>query len=300
MGSGMWLGCISGIGNSLEPGNIMCLKRSSGTGNSAEAGNIMCLKCSSGTGNSAEPGSIKCLKRSSGTGIERKQRMKAVVFDMDGVLFDTERLCMKAWMAVAEQNGLPGMEEIFPQCIGLNANDSRRIVLEAYGEDFDYPHFREQTSLWFKEYIANNGLPIKPGVREILGWLKTTSYAVGLASSTRKETVSGHLGMAGIGDSFDVLVTGDMVEHSKPRPDIYLRACRELGVEPEQAYAIEDSPNGIRSAYAAGMRPLLVPDMIIPDEEIRQMSAAEFKDLNEVLAYLRGGVCVKTPCDGTV
>jgi HAD superfamily hydrolase (TIGR01509 family) len=213
--------------------------------------------------------------------------MKAIVFDMDGVLFDTEILCMKSWVAVAEKNGLPGMEDIFPQCIGLNANDSRRIVLDAYGEDFDYPGFRKQASVWFWDYIEQNGLPVKPGVGELLDWLKTMPIAVGLASSTKRESVCHHLEDAGIRDSFSVIVTGDMVEHSKPLPDIYLRACRELGVEPCQAYAIEDSPNGIRSAYAAGMRPLLVPDMLAPDEEIRGKSFCVFKDLNEVLAYFQ-------------
>ena len=78
-----------------------------------------------------------------------------------------------------------------------------------------------------------------------------------------------------------------MVEHSKPRPDIYLMACRELGVEPEEAYAIEDSPNGIRSAHAAGMRPVMVPDMIAPDEEMRRLSFLVRKDLFEVMDYLR-------------
>ena len=79
--------------------------------------------------------------------------MKAVVFDMDGVLFDTEVLCMKSWVTAAREWGLPGMEEVFPQCIGLNANDSRRIVLGAYGEDFDYPRFRQETADWFKAYV---------------------------------------------------------------------------------------------------------------------------------------------------
>ena len=83
------------------------------------------------------------------------------------------------------------------------------------------------------------------------------------------------------------MITGDMVEHSKPRPDIYLMACRELGVEPEEAYAIEDSPNGIRSAHAAGMRPVMVPDMIAPDEEMRRLSFLVRKDLFEVMDYLR-------------
>ncbi|MCI8287089.1 MAG: HAD family hydrolase [Lachnospiraceae bacterium] len=212
--------------------------------------------------------------------------MKAVVFDMDGVLFDTELVCMKAWVAIAEKWGLPRMEEIFPLCIGLNANDSKRIVLDAYGEDFDYPGFRQETSDWFQEYIRERGLPIKPGVRQILEWLATTGYPVGLASSTKRSSVLSHLRQAGFEEYFSTVVGGDMVEHSKPQPDIYLLACRELGVRPEEAYAIEDSPNGIRAAYRAGMHPIMVPDMIAPDEEMRRLSRAIFGNLEEVRRYL--------------
>ncbi len=220
----------------------------------------------------------------------------AVVFDMDGVLFDTERLCRDSWLTVAEERGLPGMEEIFSRCIGRNANDSRKIVLDAYGEEFDYEGFREQASAWFWNYIEKNGLPVKPGVREILSWLREREWTVGLASSTRRSSVLNHLEQAGITDYFKVIISGDMVEHSKPRPDIYLLACRELGVEPEQAYAVEDSPNGIRSAHAAGMCPLMVPDMIAPDGEMRKLSAGIFGNLGEVLKFLdaasarRGGL----------
>ncbi len=213
--------------------------------------------------------------------------MKAIVFDMDGVLFDTEIVCMKAWMAIAEKNGMPGMEEVFPKCIGLNSNDSRQIVLEAYGEDFDYPGFRQQSSEWFQEYMEKNGLPIKPGAREILEWLWENKYIVGLASSTRSSSVFGHLERSRFRDYFSTVVTGDMVEHSKPRPDIYLLACGQLGVSPAEAYAIEDSPNGIRSAHAAGMRPIMVPDMIAPDDEMKGLSFRIMKDLREVLCYLK-------------
>lgn len=213
--------------------------------------------------------------------------MKAVVFDMDGVLFDTEILCMKSWLAVAERNHLQGMEEVFPKCIGLNSNDSRQIVLEAYGKDFDYPRFREQAAAWQREYLEQYGLPVKPGMEEILDWLKNSHYKVALASSTRSSSVFSHLQQAGIRDAFSVVITGDMVEHSKPRPDIYLLACRELGVKPEEAYAVEDSPNGIRSAYGAGMKAVMVPDMIQPDEEMRRLSTVILKDLREVLAYLK-------------
>ena len=212
--------------------------------------------------------------------------MKAVVFDMDGVLFDTEIVCMKAWMAVAERRGLSGMEEIFNQVIGLNANDSRLIVLKAYGEDFDYPGFRQEAAEFFQKDIRENGLPVKPGVPEILEWLKGSGYKVGLASSTRSESVRSHLKQAEMEDYFSVVVTGDMIEHSKPRPDIYLLACSRLGVEPEQAYAIEDSPNGVLSAHAAGMWTIMVPDMIAPDEEMRRLSRVILKDMTEVMAYL--------------
>lgn len=213
--------------------------------------------------------------------------MKAVVFDMDGVLFDTERLCMESWIAVAEKEGLPDMEIIFPRCIGLNANDSRQVVLDAYGQDFDFAGFRELASAWFWDYIKKNGLPVKPGVRELLKWLKQEGRIVGLASSTRRSSVISHLEQAELTEYFQAVITGDMVEHSKPLPDIYLLACRELGVEPGEAYAIEDSPNGIRSAYAAGLHPIMVPDMIAPDEEMEQKCDRIFRDLAEVLDYMK-------------
>lgn len=214
--------------------------------------------------------------------------MRAVVFDMDGILFDTERICQDSWFEVAKRRGLPGMEKIFPRCIGQNAAGSRRIVLEAYGEDFDYEDFRKETSVWFWDYIEMRGLPVMPGAESLLRWLKESGWILGLASSTRSATVMKHLEQAGFSEYFSTVVTGDMVENSKPQPDIYLLACRELGVRPEEAYAIEDSPNGIRSAHAAGMRPLMVPDMIAPDEEMMRLSFRIFDDLTQVLEYLKG------------
>lgn len=213
--------------------------------------------------------------------------MKAIVFDMDGVLFDTEMVCLEGWKVVAEKNNLPDMENVFPRCIGLNNNDCQTVLKDAYGEDFDYGEFRKQASAEFWNYIENKGLPEKPGVHELLEWLKESDYKVGLASSTRRESVLNCLENAGIREYFEVIISGDMVEHSKPEPDIYLLACKELGVEPGEAYAIEDSFNGIRSAHAAGMKPIMVPDMLAPDEEMRAKSEVVLKDLLEVLEYLK-------------
>ena len=211
--------------------------------------------------------------------------MRAVVFYIDWVLFDTERLCQDSWMAVAEKNGLLGMAEVFTQCIGRNANDSKRIVLNAYGEDFDYQTFREEASVWYWDYIEKNGLPVMPGAEQLLRWLKEHGWVVGLASSTRRSSVLRNLELSGFSDYFSTVITGDMVEHSKPLPDIYLIACRELGVQPEETYAIEDSPNGIRSAHAAGMKTLMVPDMLKPDDEMRRLSCRIMENLDQVLDF---------------
>ena len=213
--------------------------------------------------------------------------MKAIVFDMDGVLFDTEFVCLEGWKVVAKNNDLPGIEQVFPRCIGLNNNDCNRVLQDAYGEDFDCVEFKKQASVEFWSYIEKNGLPEKPFVHEILEWLKASDYKVGLASSTRRESVLNCLKNAGILEYFEVVISGDMVEHSKPEPDIYLLACKELGVAPEEAYAIEDSFNGIRSAHKAGMKPVMVPDMLPPDAEMQEKSVVILKDLGEVLEFLK-------------
>lgn len=212
-------------------------------------------------------------------------KITAVVFDMDGVLFDTERICMEAWREIAAERQIGDIEKAVLGCVGLNRTDTKAFFEREYGKDFDYEEYHAACSARFHEKIGQFGLPIKTGVPEILRFLKANGYKIGLASSTSKRGVLGHVNRAGITDFFEVIVGGDMVEHSKPKPDIYLLACEQLGVKPENAIAIEDSPNGIRSASAAGLKPLMVPDMIAPTPEIESLlwkkcdSLLEVKDL---------------------
>lgn len=211
--------------------------------------------------------------------------MKAVVFDMDGVLFDTEKLCFDSWCQVAEQQGIQDMEIVFPRCIGRNSRDTKEILLEFYGQDFAYEEFCKEASQFFKQYITENGMPMKPGVTELLRYLKGEGYAIGLASSTRYTSIVSHLQAAGISEYFSVIIGGDMVEHSKPEPDIYLTACERLGADPRETYAIEDSYNGIRAAHRAGMKPVMIPDMLPPDDEMRALSLVIFDNLGELITY---------------
>jgi len=212
--------------------------------------------------------------------------MKAVIFDMDGVLFDTERLCKDCWCEVAAEKGLQGMDEVFPKCIGTNNADTRRIVMDYYGEDFPYEAFSEEASVLFHQYVEQNGMPMKVGVRELLDYLKKENYQIALASSTRRASVEKCLRLAGIEGYFDTLTTGDMVLHSKPEPEIYLIACESLDLAPQECYAIEDSYNGIRSAYSAGMKAIMVPDLIPPDEEMQEKAEVILDTLLDVIQYL--------------
>lgn len=214
------------------------------------------------------------------------KKYKAVIFDMDGVIFDSEQCIIECWKIVAEKYQIPNIEPVLYQCLGVTYEEGKRIFLTYYGEDFPYDKRKEERSDLYHERYDGGRLPLKPGVRELLVWLKENGYKVGVASSTRKEVVTKQLEDAGLLKYFDNITCGDMVARSKPEPDIYLMACERLGVQPEDAVAIEDSYNGIRSAYLAGMFPIMVPDLLEPDEEMRKLSGRIFESLIEVKGWL--------------
>ena len=211
----------------------------------------------------------------------------AVLFDMDGVIFDSERAQMAIWLDIAEREGLPNMEEVYHRCIGVTMEATGKILREAYGADFPWQDFRRRTTEGYRSRYAGGKLPVKPGARELLASLNTRGVALALASSTQGELVRQWLSEAGLLDCFDVLVTGDMVARSKPDPEIFLKACVLLHVKPEDAYVIEDSYNGIRAAHAGGMHALMVPDMLPPDAEMREKAERIFPGLREVGTYFK-------------
>lgn len=211
--------------------------------------------------------------------------MEAVVFDMDGVIFDTERLVLEGWAETGKKHGIEGTDAVCRQCLGTTYEVSRQIFLDHYGEDFPYETYKEEMRAYFYRAIEKE-VPLKPGIREILEYLKKEGFRIGLASSTRREAVLSELDQVGLTGYFDVVIGGDLLKRSKPEPDIYLMACRELGVEPVQAYAIEDSYNGIRSAHAAGMHPIMVPDLMPPTEEMREKSVVICDNLQEAQKFI--------------
>lgn len=211
---------------------------------------------------------------------------KTVIFDMDGVLTDTEEVSARAWRQSGALQQIKDMEATILDCIGRNENDMREYFAKKYGADFEYQTFRQNKNRIFEEILETEGIPVKKGVRELLSFLKAEGYGIGLASSTREVNIRKRMEKIGLLPYFCTITAGDMVKHSKPDPEIYQLACRNMGVKPEDAIAIEDSPNGIRSAYRAGMKVIMVPDLIQPDEELRGMLYGCFGSLLEVRDFL--------------
>lgn len=211
---------------------------------------------------------------------------EAVVFDMDGVIFDSEKRVVECWKVIAEKYGVPDIEAACRECFGCNQVVAKERFLKRYGQDFPYVEYKKEMSDLFHERYDNGNLPMLPGVVEILTYLKENNKKIALATSTRRESAEQGLVWAGIIDYFDAIICGDMVERSKPDPDIFLKACDELGVKPSEAYAIEDSYNGIRAAYKGGLMPIMVPDMMEPNEEMKQLCITIEESLLYVIEYL--------------
>lgn len=211
--------------------------------------------------------------------------VKAVIFDMDGVILDTESICDYAWDIAGKEFGIEDGTNIQKLCLGTNKNDTRKIITDNLGKDFDVEGYLARCSEIFNEIEEEKGIGLMPYAKEILDYLKP-QYKIALASSTRQVTVQRQLTNAGLIDYFENRICGDMVEHSKPNPDIYLKACQSIGEKPENCVAVEDSPNGIKSAVAAGMRIIMVPDRIAPTEELKPLCwkiCSSLKDLKDFL-----------------
>lgn len=209
----------------------------------------------------------------------------AVIFDMDGVLFDTESLVLSCWLEAGIPLGLTNIPDVFSRCIGCNKTLTYDILLNAYGKDFPKEAFDARVHELYLSHVASDGIPVKKGVFEILSFLQEQHIPIALGSSTRIENVTWELKATGLWDFFSAVIGGDLVKHSKPAPDVFLAAAEKLSFLPENCYVIEDSYNGIRAAFAAGMHPLMVPDLLPPNDEIRNLAERVFPSLLELKSF---------------
>lgn len=215
---------------------------------------------------------------------------QAVVFDMDGLMFDSERMIQRSWDVVGVKMGFGKMGKDIYHTLGLNNAERERYFKSAYGEDFPYLEFRENYRAEVARDTRENGTPVKKGLYELLEVLKEKQMKLAVATSSSYENTVELLKETKVYSYFQEIVTGNMVEHSKPAPDIYQKACEKLGVLPEHALALEDSYNGIRSGYAAGMKVIMIPDLLTDSSCVDDLLFAKTESLAEVAEAFRKGM----------
>lgn len=213
--------------------------------------------------------------------------LEGVVFDVDGVLFDTERLMHQIWHEVGQEMGWPQPGRDYLEFVGNGRSVIFEKMLALYGPEFPKEDFLTSCSQTLQDRLARDGVPLKPGVKEILQLLHAHRIPIAIATSTAMRRTGPRMEWTGLSPFFSAMITGDQVEHGKPHPEIYQKACRALGTHPAHTLAVEDSRNGILSATAAGMPVVMIPDMIPPTPELEKLVRCRCSSLPELTQLLR-------------
>lgn len=206
---------------------------------------------------------------------------EAVIFDMDGTILDTETVFKAIVFEVCEELGFAMTDAVHLGMVGSSHERSSELLIAAFGDSFDYALFNEKCGHVMRERLHQT-VPVKLGAREILGELRERGVPTAIATSSRRVHAELHLGNAGLSDMFDAVVTRDDVTNPKPDPEPYLTAAGRLGVAPGVCLALEDSHSGVHAAHAAGMQTVMVPDLVHPSAEIRELGIAIMESLDHV------------------
>ncbi len=214
--------------------------------------------------------------------------ISGVIFDMDGLMTDTERLYIDLWCQILREQGMAEHRDVVTRCIGMDHGKMRTYIKETLGEEFDYLSVLGEVGMRSEAYCQAHGIPVKPGLYELLDYLDQEKISYAVATSSRGKGARTKLQQIGVLSRLHGLVTGDMVEKGKPDPEIFLRAAEALHLSPEHCLVLEDSPHGILAAHQAGCLPMMIPDLWTPDEKIQSMLYAQGETLLDVIPMLGG------------
>jgi HAD superfamily hydrolase (TIGR01509 family) len=217
--------------------------------------------------------------------IGETKQIKAVIFDMDGVLLDSESVCDRCFEQAAIEQNIEDRKPIIEDARGMGKPSFMDFIAKTYGDKIDTELLWNRASELFHIVEDKEGLSLLPFVKEILEYLKP-NYKIALASSTRRSSVERQMKATGIWDFFDVTVCGDDVQNTKPSPEIYQKAVKDLNLLPENCLAIEDSLNGIKSGTSAGLKVIMVPDQVKPNDQIKSLVWKIFDSLGELKSIL--------------
>ena len=217
----------------------------------------------------------------------KKTEIRGVLFDMDGLVLDTEKLYTRFWMESARDLGYP---MTFQQALGLrslNRTAGQEKLWSYFGPEISYAEVRNHRIQLMDAHIEQYGIEVKPGIFELMDYLEANGIASAITSSSPMENIQRHLGAHDLLHRFDKLCSGYAVPRGKPEPDIYLYGAAQLGLKPEKCLALEDSPTGILSAYRAGCLPVMIPDQDQPDEQTEQLLYAKADSLRDIIELVK-------------
>lgn len=212
--------------------------------------------------------------------------VEAVIFDLDGLLIDTEAIFQEAMQLVSRAMAFELPHELCHSMVGLPQSECDVLLRQHYGEAFQLLEFNDRVDRHAADSLARH-VPVKTGAVELLAWLTARGMPLAIATSSRSSWVEEHLGTAKLFHHFKTYAARDHVERGKPHPDIYLEAARRLGVAPQNCIALEDSNVGVRAAAAAGTMPIMVPDVVQPLPDVRTLCVHVARDLHDALEVIR-------------
>ena len=216
----------------------------------------------------------------------------AVLFDMDGLLLDTERIYVRAQRQAASEFGFEASDDLLHSFVGVSGKECIRMMVEAAGDGFPVEEYQLRWYQTWRQLVADDGVPVRSGIEPLLGWLVDEGVARGVVTSTHRKDAELCLRAAGVYDVFDYVTTGDEVTHNKPAPDIYLLGAERMGVAPAECIALEDSDAGVLSAAAAGLRTIMVPDLRQPSPEARAAAYTVVSTLGEAESLVKAWLVV--------
>lgn len=208
--------------------------------------------------------------------------IRAVIFDMDGLLIDSERPARTAWQKAVAEWGYEMSDAIYAMVSGRTVPDAQRVFAEVYGADFPFYDIRKRRVAIARNHFAEHGIAVKDGVDELLELITRHDFPRAVATSTAHKAAYEKLEKTGLKIHFPTVVTGDEIDKGKPAPDIFLLAAKRINANPSECVVLEDSEAGIRAANAAGMTPIMVPDLVEPSEDIRTIAAHIMPSLHAV------------------
>ena len=213
--------------------------------------------------------------------------IKAIIFDMDGLMIDSERVTFECYQEILKGMNLTMDEEFYKTLLGKPLKGIYQRFYDVYGNDFPIEDVIKDVHALMAKRFETEGVPIKTGLKSLLEYLKENNYKTIVATSSNRDRVDKILAQAKITEFFDDSICGDEVTKGKPNPEVFLKSCQKLGVNVDEAIVLEDSEAGIQASYDAGIKVICIPDMKYPEKQYEEKTFKILKDLNDVTEYLK-------------